>query len=235
MNLFYAKPNLIRRPLIQLEGSEADHALKVLRYREGDEIHLTDGLGTHFTARVSKTGRGHLWAEIISEEIIETAGPQVTILIGLIRKRDRLEFAVEKCVELGADRVLLFRGDHSEKQNVRMDRIESTILSAMKQSLRFTLPVTGLFNNLKDALEAAGDGKLIMADETVDEGKIEPIVKGAAINLNLIVGPEGGYSQKERSILIRAGVEAYSLGAHRLRTETAALIMVDRFSGRRRE
>lgn len=229
MNLFYAKPDRIHRPMIHLEGSEADHAIKVLRFREGDEIHVTDGLGTHYTARVSGTGKGSLTAEITAEEKIEAAEPKVTILIGLIRKRDRLEFAVEKCVELGADRILMFRGDHSEKQNIRMDRIEATILSAMKQSLRFTLPDSRLFNNLSDALEAAGAGRLIMADETVDVSQVAATGRDDAINLILVVGPEGGFSQQERAVLSRGGAEAYSLGANRLRTETAAAVMLDRF------
>lgn len=234
MNLFYTEPDRIHRSLISLEGSEADHAIKVLRYRTGDEIHVTDGLGTHYTAKVSSTGRGKLSAEIIHEEKADEAGPAVTILIGLIKKRDRLEFAVEKCVELGACRILLFRGDHSEKQNVRMDRIESAILSAMKQSLRFTLPGSGLYNNLQDALEAAGKGLLIMADETVDGNPHVSTDSGDTSDVNLVVGPEGGFSQQERTMLLRAGARPYSLGANRLRTETAAAIMVDRFfSGRK--
>ena len=226
MNLIYTEPDRIRRPQLRLEGSEAEHAIKVLRYRQGDEIHVTDGLGTHYTAQVSETGRGHLSAEIINEKKTTEKGPAITILIGLIKKRDRLEFAVEKCVELGASRIYLFRGDHSEQQNVRMDRIESTILSAMKQSLRFRLPDTGLFNNLPDALEAAGEGLLIMADETVDGTPDISHEVGDASDLNLVVGPEGGFSQQERALLIRAGAGAYSLGANRLRTETAAAIMV---------
>ncbi|PWN06618.1 RsmE family RNA methyltransferase [Rhodohalobacter mucosus] len=230
MNLFYAKPEHIHRPLLQLEGGEADHALKVLRYRKGDEIHVTDGEGIHYTAQITETGKGHLIAEITEERSAAEHKPKVIILIGLIRKRDRLEYAVEKCVELGADRILLFRGDHSEKQNVRMDRIEATVLSAMKQSLRLTLPDCQLYQNLSDALKASGKGKLIMADETADDQQQKITESPSNEAFRLIVGPEGGFSRQERDLLDQAGAAAYSLGLNRLRTETAAAVMVDRFT-----
>jgi 16S rRNA (uracil1498-N3)-methyltransferase len=227
MNLFYAEPSGIQPPVIELTGSEADHALKVLRYREGDEIHITDGRGSHFTCEVTGTSKSRLSAEIRQEEKESRKKPAITILMGLIRKRDRLEFAVEKCVELGADQIRIFRGDHSEKQNVRTDRIEATILSAMKQSLRFYKPGFTLFSDLDEAIENAGSGRLIVADETTSPGgEIQGIEKK---DLILVVGPEGGFSQQERLLLGKAGAVSYSLGKKRLRTETAAAIMVDRF------
>ncbi|MDX1592526.1 MAG: RsmE family RNA methyltransferase [Balneolaceae bacterium] len=231
MNLFYAEPGQIRPPIIELIGSEADHALKVMRYRKGDEIHITDGKGAHYTAVVSDSSKGRLVAEISHTQHEDKENSELIILIGLIRKRDRMEFAVEKCVELGANQIYIFRGDHSEKQKVRTDRIEATILSAMKQSLRFVKPGFKLFDSLAEAIaDPSITGTLIVADETADqENEADPLNVTNEMNHILVVGPEGGFSEKERSLLKKAGAKTYSLGKKRLRTETAAAIMVDRF------
>lgn len=229
MNLFYAQLADITVPIIKLKGQESKHAIKVLRYRIGDKILITDGAGNLYHCKINSIGQTDLTAEIETSEFEERSKPEVILLLGLIKKRDRLEFAVEKCVELGADKIVIFKGEHSEKQNVREDRIITTALSAMKQSLRTYLPVIEVAKNLKQAVTMVqNDGGIIFADET--ENKTESVH-----NLNLkdqctlIVGPEGGFSASEREWLKNEGAVPYSLGKKRLRTETAAFAMVDRF------
>lgn len=230
MNLFYTVPELVNPPFIRLEGQEAIHAVKVLRYRTDDPIHITDGCGKLYEATVTDTGKKHLSAKIKREIEEVRQQPYISLLVGLIKKKDRLEFAVEKCVELGADRIQIFIGDHSEKQNVRTDRLMAAALSAMKQSLRTYLPAVDLFKSLEDAIRASGDGVLIMADEaSKNPGVIQTNPDPASEHLVLIVGPEGGFSERERKTLMKEDAKPWSLGPKRLRTETAAIAIVNCF------
>ena len=227
MNIFYSTKNLITPNLLKLTGQEAKHASKVLRIRVDDQIQVTDGAGKLYLCEISEIQKNDVICNILDTKSEERKSPFVTLIVGLIKKRDRLEFAVEKSVELGVDEVIVFRGDHSEKANVRLDRLESTVLSAMKQSMRVFLPKVKFAENLADAIESNEEaGSLIYADETIDKGVPQSRLDN---NFRLVVGPEGGFSDSERSILKNKGGIPYSLGEKRLRTETAAVIMTDRY------
>ncbi len=227
MNLFYTTPDLVTPKQLRLTDQEAKHAARVLRIRTGDQIHVTDGNGKLFNCSVSEIHKNEVTCEILNVTLEERKRPYITLVVGLIKKRDRLEFAVEKSVELGADEIVVFRGDHSEKGNVRVDRLESTVLSAMKQSLRVFLPKVSFTENLSAAVDAREKSmSLIYADETIDK-ELEQILRED--KLMLVVGPEGGFSDSERNILKNEGGVPYSLGDKRLRTETAAVTITDRY------
>lgn len=226
MNLFYADPKDIAGGNIKLRDGELRHAVKVLRLRQGDELFITDGLGALYRCRIQNMGKKMAGLSVLDVENEEPLTPELTLCIGLIKKRDRLEFAVEKAVELGINKIVVYRGDQSEKQNVRIDRLESTALSAMKQSLGTYLPAISLCESLKSALEQSGsDVRKIVADQDSSSGVIP---KGDE-KYCLIVGPEGGFSSGEKDLLTSADSISYSLGTKRLRTETAAIAMADRF------
>lgn len=227
MNLFYTTPDLVTPKQLRLTDQEAKHAARVLRIRTGDQIHVTDGNGKLFNCSVSEIHKNEVTCEILNVTLEERKRPYITLVVGLIKKRDRLEFAVEKSVELGADEIVVFRGDHSEKGNVRLDRLESTVLSAIKQSLRVFLPKVRFAENLSAAFDAREKSmSLIYADETIDK-ELEQNLRED--KLMLVVGPEGGFSDSERNILKNEGGVPYSLGDKRLRTETAAVTITDRY------
>ena len=227
MNIFYSPPSSISPNSLKLTGQEAKHATKVLRIRPGDQIHVTDGAGKLYQCNVSEVQKSDVVCTILDTKVEERKSPFVTLVVGLIKKRDRLEFSVEKSVELGADEIVVFRGDHSEKGNVRLDRLESTVLSAMKQSLRVFLPKVRFTENLADAIKSNEEaGSLIFADETIEKGFSKSLLDNKVM---LVVGPEGGFSESERNQLKKEGGVAYSLGDKRLRTETAAVTMTDRY------
>lgn len=227
MNLFYTTPDLVTPKKLLLTDQEAKHAARVLRIRTGDQVHVTDGNGKLFNCSVSEIHKNEVTCEILNVTLEERKRPYITLVVGLIKKRDRLEFAVEKSVELGADEIVVFRGDHSEKGNVRLDRLESTVLSAMKQSLRVFLPKVRFAENLSAAFDAREKSmSLIYADETIDK-ELEQNLRED--KLMLVVGPEGGFSDSERNILKNEGGVPYSLGDKRLRTETAAVTITDRY------
>ncbi len=227
MNLFYADPADIYSHEIHIKGQEANHIFKVLRYSQGDSLQITDGRGSLYRCTISGISKEQVTAQIKKQETEVRKKPFVTLCLGIIKKRDRLEFAVEKAAELGADDIILFKGGHSQKGKVREDRIRSAALAAMKQSLRLFLPGVRVVNSLNKALETAGENTaLVMADETAAENSGTPQNSDSYF---LIIGPEGGFTEEERGLLKSLNVIPFSLGPKRLRAETAAIVMVDRF------
>lgn len=226
MNLFYVHPNDVHLPHLTLRGQEARHASKVLRYREGDELFATDGRGNLFRTKIVAVGREQLSLHLTESRFEDRERPLLILCLGLIKKRDRLEFAVEKAVELGVNEIVIFKGEHSQKENVRTDRLEATALAAMKQSLRYYLPEVSVLPTLAESLEKKADGStIVVADETTENTSLSPLQD----RILLIVGPEGGFSEKEREELKNRDSQHYSLGQKRFRTETAAIIMTEHF------
>lgn len=229
MNLFYTNPSDIQGNRVVIEGQEAIHISKVLRHSKGDQILVTDGKGNGYECKIFDIKKKSVYLEILNIQSHSEPEPKITLCMGIIKKRDRLEFAVEKAVELGVSKIVLFEGEYSQKGNVREDRLESTAISAMKQSLRFYLPEIVVEKNITEAISKhAQNSALIFADETVEESNQDK--KDLSEEYFLIVGPEGGFSSNEREIVKSFDPKYYSLGKFRLRAETAAIVMVDRFS-----
>lgn len=232
MNQFYAPAEQITSSEFILKGQEAKHAAKVLRKSAGEKIFVTDGRGNRYTGRIESAGKNELRASIIERTQFKKPKREIELCLGLIRKRDRLEFAIEKATELGVSQIHLFRADHSEPFKVRLNRAEAAVESAMKQSLRVFLPQIMLYNSLDELLETDMDRvTLIQADP---EGEYE-------VNTNqtedkrilLIVGPEGGLSDRESDLLKSKKATKLSLGDYRLRAETAAVIISSKFGNKK--
>lgn len=261
MNLFYTAPENISGKRLVLTGQEALHAGKVLRHRTGDRITVTDGNGGFYTGEITSMERERIVVNIVEKESVKRPFPRIVVAFGLLRKRDRLEFAVEKSVELGACSITVFTGDHSEKSKVNLSRLQATALSAMKQSLRCRLPQINHVHSLGELLKAQKNSgretqefgtdddrnlgisfgeksskmgsrpQLIVADETVTGDATDLKEISRSKDILAIVGPEGGFSAREREQLTAAGSRFISLGSHRLRTETAVVNFLSRLIG----
>ena len=229
MNIFYVPPNKVYETHLELTGQEAKHATKVLRYREGDSIQVVDGKGRWFECTIAQLTGATVKAEIQQSEKLPEPRPELVLAMGIIKKRDRLEFAVEKSVELGVSEIVLFRSRHTVKENVRMDRLEMTALSAMKQSLRSYLPAISIYDSLQDVLENHQNYRALVAHEK-EEAKagVSADIKQQD-KLLLMIGPEGGFSEKEIASAVDQGAEIVSLGQNRLRAETAAVVFLSQF------
>jgi len=228
MNLFYSETDHITYNEVRLTGQEAQHASKVLRLEAGDDIHVTDGKGTLYLCRINRSGRNEIIADILGREAVQAGKIEAILCIGMIKKRDRLEFAIEKAVELGAGKIILYRADHSEKTGIRLNRFEQIVIRAMKQSLRCYLPEVMAYESLDDVIKEHAEAGKFVADETKGEEECPfPEIKSSRVLL--IVGPEGGFSARERELMEKTGCKAVSLGNYRLRTETAAITILNYF------
>ncbi|MFH5831249.1 RsmE family RNA methyltransferase [Halalkalibaculum sp. DA384] len=231
MNIFYAPPDQIEGDQIELTQQEARHAARVLRYREGDTITVVDGEGGWYEGIVCRILRNTALIEITNRNRREQRNPSLVMAMGIIKKRDRLEFAVEKAVELGVGEIVLFRSEHTVKENVRVDRLRSTAVSAMKQSLRACLPSISVYPSVREVIGKYSDSSpMLVARGAKDTSPGVPgEFKKMEKEIVLFVGPEGGFSQEEIALFKANGARIVSLGSHRLRTETAVVALLSQF------
>ena len=226
MNLFYTPPDQVTDQTLTITDEEARHAEKVLRYRAGDAIRVADGAGNTYEGRISFIGNKTLQVDILQKQSVPRPNDLVLIL-GLIRNRQRLEYAIEKAVELGATEIALFKSDHSERGKVNLSRLQAIGLSAMKQSLRPYLPPIHYYDSLAETLRKYSDHALVAAHEKIKIDIPAPFTREK--HYAALIGPEGGFSESEVQIMGKAKAELISLGTYRLRSETAVTALLSRF------
>ena len=224
MYLFYC-PDIEHKQTLSEE--ESAHCVRVLRNTVGDEILITDGRGTTYTARITNPHPKHCDFEIISSE---KQNPHhsfhLHIAIAPTKNIERLEWAIEKCVEIGVDEITPLLCRFSERKQLRTDRLEKIILSASKQSLTPYLPVLHELTPYDTFIQSQrqNQSQLFIAHCYKDEKRLlkDEIEQGR--DVLVLIGPEGDFSEKEVSDALSLGFIPVSLGNSRLRTETAAVV-----------
>jgi 16S rRNA (uracil1498-N3)-methyltransferase len=225
-NLFYTEPASIVNGFLELQDQEAKHAAKVMRSRVGDTLYASDGLGNIYESEVTEINKTKITGRIT--ETIHEPQPDIkkVVAFGAIKKRDRLEFAVEKAVELGAWEVCIFHADHSERSRINKERIQTIALSAFKQSKRFWLPKVVFIDSLDEVLDHYEDHKPIMAYMQAEAEEPSELIES---NNLFLVGPEGGFSEREVQIAKDRRSQLITLGTHRLRAETAVMAILSQY------
>lgn len=221
MNLFY-QPE-IQQGVHYLDPTESKHCTKVLRKKAGDLIHITDGKGFRYDALITNADM-HQCVFEIRETIPEVAKPySIHIAISPTKHPDRLEWFVEKSVELGVDKITLIDCDHTERTHIKLERLEKLAISAMKQSLRFTLPFISGPDKIQDVINRAdAASKFIAYVEPANPIHLKNVAKPNSDYL-VLIGPEGDFSSEELKLTQEKKFVKVSLGTNRLRTETAGV------------
>lgn len=225
MYLFYC-PDIETKQTLSEE--ESGHCVRVLRYSVGDEILITDGKGTTYTARITNPHPKHCDFEIISREKQEPHHNfHLHIAIAPTKNIERMEWAIEKCVEIGVDEITPLLCRFSERKQLRTDRLEKIILSAAKQSLTPFLPVLHELTPYEEFIsrqKPAVSYQRFIAHCYKDEKRFlkDEIEQGR--DVLVLIGPEGDFSEKEVADALALGFIPVSLGNSRLRTETAAVV-----------
>ena len=199
--------------------------MRVLRYTTGDEILLTDGKGMTYTARITNPHPKHCDFEIISSEKQEPHHAfHLHIAIAPTKNIERMEWAIEKCVEIGVDEITPLLCRFSERKQLRTDRLEKIILSAAKQSLTPYLPVLHELTPYDDFIKSQRQGQRFIAHCYKEDKRVlkDEIERGR--DVLVLIGPEGDFSEKEIADALSMGFIPVSLCNSRLRTETAAVV-----------
>jgi len=223
---FYAPPSSIRGQRVVLPAEEARHLHTVLRGDEGDRMTVVDGAGGWYRVEITHTSPDQVVGTILEkrEEVGEPA-VNVTVALGLLKKRSRFETFVEKAVELGVRRIVPLRTRRTERDSIREERLRNVMVAAMKQCRRSRLPDLAEPQSHEALLAALGAELRLVCHAGEDAVPIQHAVEeaGPVASALVLVGPEGGFAPAEVETAVATGCTPVSLGARRLRAETAGL------------
>lgn len=221
MALFYT-PDVKSNPCLSEE--ESVHCIRVLRLGEGALIDLIDGKGFFYKARIVQAHPKHCMVEILESSLDATPAFRAHIAVAPTKNMDRLEWFVEKATEVGIAGFYFINTQHSERKNLKIDRVEKIVVSALKQSLKAWKPQIAELTDFKKFISKPFDGqKFICHCNPGDKPLLKSVCK-ADTPILVLVGPEGDFSPEEVALALENGFQAVSLGDTRLRTETAAFV-----------
>ncbi|NZA26737.1 16S rRNA (uracil(1498)-N(3))-methyltransferase [Luteimonas sp. SJ-92] len=216
---------------IRLSETAAAHLLRVLRLRVGDACVLFNGDGRDYQARIVAADKRGGEAEILASHAVDSESPLRIVLLQGVARGEKMDWILQKATELG---VAAFVPVSSERSEVKLDpaRAEkrlahwtSVVISACEQCGRARVPALSPVRPLAAAAEAAGDGARLLLDPAAASG-VDGLDAPAAATLTIAVGPEGGWSPRDRAVLLEAGFAGVRLGPRVLRTETAGIAAI---------
>ena len=221
MNLFYQP--LIPQGALHLDPDESRHAIKVLRKRNGDLIRVTDGKGVFYEGIITDADAHQCTFDIHTTVPDREKNFRIHICISPTKNADRIEWFVEKAVEFGVDEITLLQCDHTERQHLKVERLNKTAVSAMKQSLKAKLPIIHPITDFRNVLISTNDEQKYIAhvDERNQQHLQQLVERGHSYLV--LIGPEGDFSADELTLADAHGFKKVSLGPSRLRTETAGI------------
>ena len=236
MHRFFAEPGNIGEKEIVITGADVNHIRNVLRMRTDEEVLIADGQGAEYRCKLIELSENEVRAQILwkLDGNAELASA-ITLFQGL-PKSDKMDLIVQKCVELGVDRIVPVSTKRAvvkldaKKEQTRLKRWNTISESAAKQSGRGVIPeVSGVMSFGKALEEAKKLDVLLIPYERAENmaetrrvmGSIQP-----GQSVGIFIGPEGGFEESEVEEAVAAGAKAITLGKRILRTETAGLAVM---------
>lgn len=220
---FFYHPDF-SNPVFELSPEEAKHCVKALRKKAGEQIFITNGLGQLATAQLIDDNLNHCAVQIVDLKNDYGLRPfHFHLAIAPTKNADRIEWMVEKCIEIGIEKISFLRCEHSERIKLDINRLQRIAISAIKQSNTTLIPDMRLIDYADFIGEARKSENRYIAwcDENNHEEYAQQVLKGH--DTVLLVGPEGDFSPVEIQLARDNGYKEVKLGSRRLRTETAGL------------
>jgi 16S rRNA (uracil1498-N3)-methyltransferase len=221
MNIFIAS---VLNKTATLTSEESWHCAKVLRKKAGDNIQLIDGVGNFYDGVLEIVSDKKCTATILSGPILQDKrNYYLHLAIAPTKQIDRIEWMIEKVVEIGIDEISFISCRNSERTVIKIDRIIKIVESAVKQSLQAYLPKVNDLISFKDIVNSKNTDQNLIAhcynSEKNDLKKVDFKNRSTLI----LIGPEGDFSMEEVDMALKNDFKAVSFGSNRLRTETAGL------------
>ena len=226
---FYGLKNPDSNQII-LSEIESRHCIKVLRHKIGDRVQVLDGRGNIYNCSIFSDNLRECILDIIDTDFKDRNGCDLDIVIAPPKNPDRIDWLIEKSVEMGASRVSFAVSDRSIRNKIKLERLERISIAAMKQSCsRYKLKiddiiplsnVLGQINATQRLIPHLEEGERILIQEALKPKK----------NTCILIGPEGDFTLDEINLAIDNNFKPVSLGERRLRTETAAIMAVGAFN-----
>jgi 16S rRNA (uracil1498-N3)-methyltransferase len=224
MQLFY-NPNIDETTeSFSFDKEESRHIIKVLRKKDSDILHVTNGLGLLFETEITLASDNKCTVKILSIKKTEAPKFNLHLAVAPTKMNDRFEWFLEKATEIGIQEITPIFCDRSERKAINPERFEKIILSAMKQSNETFLPKLNQAVSFKEFIKQKNEGlNLIAHCEETDKKSLKDVLKPNE-NVTLLIGPEGDFSEKEIALALENKFQPVMLGNTRLRTETAAVV-----------
>ncbi|HWA06576.1 MAG TPA: RsmE family RNA methyltransferase [Ignavibacteria bacterium] len=231
MEYYYTPKHYISSATLTIVDDEAKHLGRVLRKQQGEEIFVTDGEGSVYRCKINNLAKELIDCSII-EKISSLNEPKIKINLyqSLIKNPDRFEFAIEKAVELGINTIHPVITEHViNKTTNKHERWQSIALAAMKQSQRCVLPRVNGPVSFAEAVSGAISEIKLIADEKENDSRISLAdIKDTFSSIDILIGPEGGFTSLETELAVTHGFKILSLGARKFRSETASIYTISK-------
>lgn len=223
MHIFYSTGISGNSALLGEE--ESLHLSKVLRLKSGDIVQVIDGAGGYYEGLIGQVHHKHTSIEELKSLPVKNVRPyKLHIAMAPTKMMDRFEWFLEKAVEIGIDEITPIITKRTERDQVKLARVEKIVLSAMKQSITPRMPKLNeaiVFSSfIKQNLPSS---KFIAHCEDSKKQYLTQLASNTS-DLLVLIGPEGDFTIEEISASVNAGFQEVSLGESRLRAETAAVI-----------
>ncbi|WP_298513280.1 16S rRNA (uracil(1498)-N(3))-methyltransferase [uncultured Kordia sp.] len=224
MQLFYSPDITPETSHYTFSKEESKHIVRVLRKREDDILHITNGKGYIFSAKIMLADQKNCIVEVTSFEFQKAKNYKLHLAVAPTKMNDRYEWFLEKATEIGIDTITPIICDRSERKVIKAERFEKIIQSATKQSL------TAYFPKLKPAISFSNfisthkNEQLFIAHCEEDQKQSLKTALELQKDVTILIGPEGDFSEKEIALALQNNYVPVTLGETRLRTETAAIV-----------
>ena len=224
--LFY-EPAMQPEGMVMLNEEESAHIIKVLRKKEGDRFHTTDGRGMLYEVEITALQKRNVALRVCSTKTLPNLpDPAIHIAIAPLKQMDRFEWFLEKAVEIGVTSITPVLCKRSERTVLKPERLHKILVAAMKQSQRCYLPFMHepiAIEKYLQSLAGSQDQKYVgWCGEEAPPYLAKALQKGKAAHM--LIGPEGDFTPEEVTKAKAVGFLPVSLGDFRLRTETAGVV-----------
>lgn len=224
MQLFYTPELTSETKQYTFSKEESKHIVRVLRKKEADVLHITNGKGFIFSAKITIADQKNCVIEITSHEFQEPKNYKLHLAVAPTKMNDRYEWFLEKATEIGIDTITPIICDRSERKVIKIERFEKIIQSATKQSLSAYFPALKPAISFSNFIKEHSDDQLFIAHCEEDKKLALKQALQPQKNVTILIGPEGDFSIKEIALALQNSYVPVTLGDTRLRTETAAIV-----------
>ena len=222
--LFFLADDVHDKQVI-LNEETSRHIIQVLRMQEGAHIQLTNGKGLLLEAEITEAHKKRTIVKILNEETIPATSKRITMAISPIKNASRFEWFLEKATEIGVNGIIPLICQRTEKEKLRISRLQQILVSAMLQSRQVWLPVLHEPTSISHLVENAAYEKKYIAH--CEDGLKNNLANEGLSNIDsvlMLIGPEGDFTPAEISQAQDKGFIPVTLGDNRLRTETAGVV-----------
>ena len=224
MQLFYTPSIQNDTTEFTFDKEESRHMVRVLRKKEGDLLHITNGNGWLFEAALTLADQKNCMVSIVKAEEKQPLPYHLHLVVAPTKMNDRYEWFLEKATEIGISEITPVICEHSERKTIKAERYEKIIQSAMKQSLQCFLPKLNEVISFNAFMEQRSEGQRLIAHcEETERFSLKSKIQSGQ-QTTILIGPEGDFSKAEIQLAKEKGFLPVMLGNNRLRTETAAVV-----------